>query len=291
MKDRRKIAVLLAGFLTWLGATAQTPEELPLPQIPEEITDRAERISFATDHYWDALDFNDIRRSADEDFMGQNFANFALFLSYQPDSVGVARAAEIFFDKASVNADAFDTARKTARQYLAYQDSPMHNDETWLTFLDVLSGSPSLSEQDRARYEYEHEMALKNRIGRQAADFEYELPDGRITTLLSTPSGSESLYIIFYNPDCESCHEAIAKMRNSDELNASIAEGKTAVLAIDAEEDRDEWKATLGDMPSNWIVGFNTDGLVDRDLYALPAMPTIYLLDSSYRVIGKDLQP
>ena len=284
------IISLLVGMMAMMGLAQNAAMELPMPEIPAEITERAARISYVTDHVWDSLDFSDTSRSADPDFMGLNFANFALFLSYQPDSVGVARSAKIFLDKASSSDAAFATARKVARQYLSYQDSPVHNDEIWLVFLDILSQMPNLSEQDKARYDDELEMARKNRIGTVASDFEFEnRGDGANRTLLSTPGGSRGLILMFYNPDCEHCLETIDIMRNSELINNLIKRNEITVVAIDAEEDHDYWKQTNATLPAEWIVGFNTDGIIDNDLYAIPSLPTLYLLDSEHRVVAKEL--
>lgn len=284
-----KKLLLFCFVLLALSARSGAIEEMPLPRIPEEITERADKFRYAALHFWDALDFNDTSKSADEAFMGQNFANFTLFLAGVPDSLSRSTAAAAFLDKASVNAEALARAKSTARQYLSAYDSPMRDNELWINFLDVMLHSPSLSPEESARCEYEYEMEMKNRIGKPAADFEFELREGGLTTLKDTPTGTEGLYILFYNPDCDHCREAIEQMKNSSKLNADIASGRLAVLAIDAEDDRDEWLLSASSLPSNWTVGFNTDGIVDRDVYVLPSMPTLYLLTPDRKVAGKEL--
>lgn len=285
-----RIGVLLAAIVICGITMAQNPEELPMPQIPAELTERSERVRYATDHYWDPLDFNDTSRSADEAFMGQNFANFALFLTYLPDSVSVANSAAIFLDKAAVNAEAYALARKTARQYLAGFDSPMRNDEIWLCFLDVLSSRTDLSESDRAKYDYELEMARKNRTGTEASDFAYEKRGtGEESSLKETPAGSKGMILMFYDPDCDHCQATIYEMEESEPLARMLGQGEISVLAVDVEEDKEAWLESNQDLPAPWTVGFNTDSLVDREVYAMSGMPVLYLLDAQRRVVAKDV--
>ncbi|MDE6695315.1 MAG: DUF5106 domain-containing protein, partial [Muribaculaceae bacterium] len=71
-------------------------------------------------------------------------------------------------------------------------------------------------------------------------------------------------------------------------INDAIAEGRLGVLAIYAEGKRDVWDETKVDMPGNWSVGYDLSGILDEELYDLPAMPIIYLLDEGKRVILKD---
>lgn len=265
--------------------------ELPMPAVPDSLTDRGDKLRYVACHFWDALDFGDTSLSADEDFMGQNFANYAFLLAHLPDSVSQTEAASIFIGRAEADPRAMEIAKKTVRQYLTGRDSPVRDEGVWLAFLDAFINYPALSQQDRARYEYEKEAALKNREGTVASDFEFELRLGGKSTLLATPAGSEGMILMFYNPDCDHCEETIEQMRNSAALNEAIAEGRLTVLAVDAEEEYDEWNDTKALLPSNWTVGFNTDGLADRDLYILPSMPTIYLLDADHRVVDKEWRP
>lgn len=299
----------MAGAVLWSGAAlavsgctqnansaaATTSEtagqlagELPMPQIPETITDRNERIAYACNHFWDSMDFNDTTLSLNPEFMEQNFANFALFLSYQPDETARREAARIFLKKAAVNGSALDMARKVARQYLGASDSPMRNDLSWMAFLDVMSGMPEIPEADRARYAYEAEVAAKNRPGTIAADFAFETRGGKPSTLHTTPAGSEGLILLFYDPDCDHCRETIDEMVNSEKLAAKISSGEYALLAVDVEENKAAWVRTNSELPGEWTVGFDTESILDNDLYAIPSLPSIYILDRDYTVKARE---
>ncbi|MDE6802550.1 MAG: DUF5106 domain-containing protein, partial [Muribaculaceae bacterium] len=67
-----------------------------------------------------------------------------------------------------------------------------------------------------------------------------------------------------------------------------IKSDELMIFAVYAEGNRSVWERTKADMPDNWIVGYDMSGVLDNELYSLPAMPVIYLLDSDRRVLLKD---
>lgn len=262
-----------------------------MPEIPAELTERGERARYVAMHFWDTLDFTDRSKSTSEDFMGLNFANFALILSMQADSAAVGDAAAKFMRRAAADPEAFAMAREIAEGYLTERESPMRNAETWLALTDGLRSMEELGSAERERYSYLHSMALKNRTGSPAEDFEYE-PRGRKgerKTLYGTPTGSEGLVLLFYDPDCSHCEQTVKDLQGYRLLNSLIDGGKLKVIAIAAETERALWENTADMMPGNWTVGYNTDGIADREAYDLPEMPVIYVLDRDFKVAGKEL--
>lgn len=262
--------------------------ELPMPVIPDSLTERRERALYAAMHFWDELDFNDTILSADERFMSQNFANFSVILAAQSDSLARAQAAANFLEKAACNPRAFELAKETAERYLAEHDSPVHDNNSWLAFTDVLRNMPQNPKYEQDRYEYHYASALKNREGIKASDFEYELRNGKKNTLHKTPTGTKGLLVFFYDPDCDHCKKTAAKLRQNETLGEMIDNGRLKVLAVAAETERNIWLENLDFLPDNWKVAFNTDEIAEREIYDFPSMPVIYLLDKDYKVISKD---
>ncbi len=97
--------------------------------------------------------------------------------------------------------------------------------------------------------------------------------------------------MIFYDPECPHCQPVIYLLADDKGINEAIESGRLCVVAIYAEGKRDIWDSTKSSMPTNWIVGYDLTGILDRELYNIPAMPTPYLLDSTYRVLLKDPIP
>lgn len=263
--------------------------ELPMPKVPETLTGREEKLSFITNHFWDELNFNDTIKSNNEDFMAQNFANFVYILSLQNDSSAIANSVNNFFIKASVNSVAFERALDISRDYLSNPNSPMRNEGIWIIFLDVLKQLPGNSEVDKQLFSEELKLTLKNRPGNKASNFEYiTSKNSGKTHLYDTKPGSEGILLIFYDPDCESCKMILEDLSLNSTLQYLINHNAVRVLAIDAEDDRKRWEETYKSLPQNWITGFNTDAILDRDIYVNTASPTIYILNPEFKVIIKD---
>ena len=80
----------------------------------------------------------------------------------------------------------------------------------------------------------------------------------------------------------------MAEIAASEKINRLVLDGELAIVAVYAERKRSVWEKSKADMPRNWIVGYDMSGVLDNDLYTLPAMPVLYLLDSHHRVVLKD---
>ncbi len=184
--------------------------------------------------------------------------------------------------------DALDpwVADSLAYLYWGNPDSPYRDENRYISFLDSLLEIDSLPEVLRTRAEYRRNMAMLNRPGTIASDFRYLGRDGRESSLHNLQSPRTLL--VFYDPECPHCNDILRVLAASKTINTAIAEKDLVVLAIYAEGNRDVWDKTRRHMPANWLVGYDLTGILDDEIYDLPAMPTPYLLDSDKRVILKD---
>lgn len=219
-----------------------------------------------------------------------NFEDYENYILKQPDSIAVAHAFNILLDNISGNEDALDATVRLAQKRFANNESKFRNDDLWLTFLDVLRKRENLEEAMKMRYDFEHFMASLNRPGTLANDFEYELRnDSSKRNLYSTVTGSQGLILIFYNPECNQCHEIIENLSKNNELNTLIEKKDIEVVVIDPEDDYEAWRITCDSLPASWTVGYNTDGIIENDAYELLSYPVFYILDQQYKVIGKNI--
>lgn len=168
-------------------------------------------------------------------------------------------------------------------------ESPYRDEARYVRFLDSLLATDSLPDALRERAEYRRRIAVLNRPGSIASDFRYLRRTG--TESLLHDLNSPLTLLVFYDPECPHCGDILRGLAVSETINAAIAEKNLTVVAIYAEGKRDVWDKTCDDMPANWIVGYDITGILDKELYHLPAMPTPYLLDSEKRVILKDPTP
>ncbi len=252
-----------------------------LPAVPDTLRSVEERAAYVVEHYWDAMDFTDRRLSLDTAFIEQNFANFISILPVAPEAVADSAVRQLL-DRSAVDPDALALITATAETYLDHPNSPMRDEETYILFLRNIIASPRLSDDEKLRPRHRLEEALKNRPGTPATDFSILLRDGSTSTLSKLLSRADATLLIFYDPDCEHCKQIIGQI-----AEVSFPAG-VQVLAVDAEEDRDLWQQTAATLPAGWEVGFATTPILDRELYTLPASPTLYVISSEGTVIMKD---
>lgn len=265
------------------GSDTLSGLELPVPDIPDSITQPERRAAYAALRWWDALDFANDSRSLDTAFIEQNFVNFMTVLA-NTDTLSQQRAVDRLLSSAQHSPQAWSLMVEVAEKYLYDPNSPFRSDELYIPFLRSQSRSPLADEARRARDAYRLAMAMKNRPGHPATDFSFVTRDGLRTSLHAVKS-DKPLLLIFYNPDCESCGETIARLRKVD------LTGRFTVLAVDAESERDLWEATAADMPADWTVGYALTPVLEEELYDLKASPTIYVLDTDRGVLAKDVAP
>lgn len=164
--------------------------------------------------------------------------------------------------------------------------SPYRNEARYIAFLDSLLATDSLPETLRERAEHRRRIAMLNRPGSIAADFRFIERHGNESRLHDLKSPLTLL--VFYDPECPHCGDILRTLASSNAINRAIAEKNLTVIAIYAEGKREVWDKTRNDLPENWLVGYDLTGILDEEIYDLPAMPTPYLLDSDKRVILKD---
>lgn len=259
----------------------QSPAELPMPDVPDSLQSIEERAAYVVAHYWDAMDFTDRTLSLDTAFIEQNFANFAAILPMSPPD-DADRAVATLVNRAGVDPEAFSLIASTAEKYLDDPNSPMRDEETYILFLRHISEAPFLSDVERIRPRHRLADALKNRPGTQAADFGFVDRNGSSATLHRRLADHPLNLLIFYDPDCSQCKEIIGRLSALD-LSQEIG-----IIAVDVEDDHTAWQRTKDSLPARWQVGFATTPVLDSGLYVLAASPTLYILDSTGKVILKD---
>lgn len=262
-------------------STSAIGYELPMPIVPDTLRSIEARANYVAAHYWDAMDFSNRQISTDTAFIEQNFANFVAILGLTEIS-NADKAIFRLVNSVSVDTAAFSLLATTAGKYLDEPNSPMRNEELYIYFLKYFIDSSITTDAERLRYDNRLTEAMKNRRGTRAADFNFIDSDG-VTACLSEAVGKADVtLLVFYDPDCSHCKEIIGRIADIP-LPAGVD-----VLAIDAEGDRSRWDATKSTMPAGWRVGFATTPILDKELYSLPASPTLYLLDRDATVIMKD---
>lgn len=263
---------------------------IELPAIPSNLTDPDERADYLIIHFWDKADFTDEKLSHDRAKMEQSLVDFYGILPLASSDSVASRGFEILLNKSFADEYALKVVTETTEDYLANPNSPMLSEDLYIIYLKAVLNTDKISDAQRARLEDRLEMVSKNRTGTRATDFSFEMPDGKYSTLFSSLPENGDLMLIFFDPECETCEEILGKIKSDNQIAASIEEGTLSVLAVYSGDNMTAWRRKAATLPENWTVGINESQIEDEELYYLPAMPTIYILDNEGVVRGKDVQ-
>ena len=115
-------------------------------------------------------------------------------------------------------------------------------------------------------------------------------PDFRFITTNNTDTSSlynlqtDSLIILFYDPDCGHCKKEIKKLRKDKKLNKDIALNKVSVISVPPDITMKEWQKSVKRMPKNWINAYSLDNdfIIKKFLWKVPEM---FILDKNKRII------
>lgn len=255
-------------------------------EVPVLITDPLQRAEYAVAHYWDKFDFTDTTYIHLPEVTEQAFADYIGILMYvSPETA--APSIKSMLKKAEADRKIYDYFTGLYEKYLYEPNSPMRNDELYIPVLEAILESSVPDDTHKIRPAHLLELTRKNRVGSKAADFAYTRADG--TSSRMSALKADYLIIYFYNPDCENCKEYTRMLSSSPLIQDLLKKGTVKILAVYPDENIEEWRLHLGQMPSDWVIGYDKDIKIENDeLYDLKAIPMLYLLDKDKNVILKD---
>lgn len=283
----KRLVLIFLLTLSVVATFAQT-EGFPYPEIPGVLATPSERGAYLLEHYWDNYDFSDTTLIDRQEIAEQGFANFIDLLP-RFDSIAANKGIMTFGEKAFGGkahrkvAEGFETMTE---HYLADPNSPMRNEELYISFLEAQIAAMENVGDNASRPKARLAAATKNRPGTIAADFAFTTREGQRSSLHKTEA--DNLLLIFYDPACEHCSEILTTLRNNNNFREKVASGKLRVLAVYTEGNRQLWRDTCGNMSEEWTVAIDESRIVDNNIYDIPAMPIFYLLDKDKKVVMKD---
>lgn len=291
--NRNSLIILYLLFLSLLSpAMAETmyqQDSFPYPQIPSVIRNPEKRKEFLLCNYWSEFDFSNRTMIDNRNVGEQGFVNFISLLSDKLTSQKLIKQSMEAFCKGLLS----DTyARKIITKwmdsYLDNANSPFYNESLYTAYLETLLKVLPANDVMRSSYNFKLQLVKRNNPGNTATDFTYYLANGQKKSLQSTPVKGNHLLLLFYDPECESCHKVLLQMAADKQLAEAIKAGKLSVLAIYTEGNEEVWRKALPDLPQDWTVGTDREAVKLGALYDLKAMPSLYLLDKKKKVILKD---
>lgn len=276
------------------SVTVENPQtvseaKFPFPAIPTMLTQPEERKAYLMAHYWENFNFADTALVNNRNVSEQGAANYLAILADGTLSEAQVKGSLDGFCKGM---EVQEHARKVFLQmmedYLYNPNSPFHNEALYALFLERMLKSEYMDEARKSSLKFSLDLISRNCPGKVATDFVYFLPDGSRHSLAQTRAKNNRLLLVFYDPECPSCHETMQEMVADGLLAEAVRAGKLTVLAVYTEGNQEVWKRTLSDLPREWTVGSDRETVKQGALYDLKAMPSLYLMDGTKRVLLKD---
>lgn len=271
------------------STVVQQQAQFPFPTIPTALTEPEARKSYLLTHYWERFDFADTTLVDNRDVTEQGFVNFiALLLDGTTPEELTHESLENWCAGFVGKEHARKVLTQTADDYLYNPNSPFYNEGLYGLYLETMLGVLPQTDAMRSTYRFKLELVKRNNVGDKATDFTYYQPDGTRRTLATTSVKNDRLLLMFYDPECESCHEVLLQMAADASLAAAVQSGRLSVLAVYTEGNDGAWRKALSDMPEGWTTGTDREAVKQGALYDLKAMPSLYLLDGKKTVLLKD---
>lgn len=306
MNMRIKISFILAVLLLAAGCKEKKAEQftaLPFPdvQLPSMISGQQEALEYMAVNYWngmtdpsrrnypsDSLLVSGVRRGDVE----QKFADWTSIMEYAGNGIW-SKAVGNLYDRAlacerkDTASQVFETFVDLFQKYYYNPNSPMRNEDVYYHFVSRYASYEGLSDVLKGKYEREARLCALNSIGTKAADFRFTDRRGNTRNLYDIKA--ELTLLFFSNPGCDACMNIINVLREDPVISSMVASGRLAVANIYIDEDIQAWRSYMPVYPEEWYNGFDPDMILrSNEIYAIRAIPSLYLLDSEKRVIMKD---
>ncbi len=272
------------------GVQASKPKEFPMVDVPMMYQNPQElMLEYLLSHYWDKFDFADTLYVGTE-ALEKAYGEYAFILQNYPGKEEARRGIAEVMTKAEKYPAMYEYLWDMADKYFYDANSPVRDDEVYIGVLEHVLANPSVDELLKIAPREKLAIAKMNRPGRKANDFTYMTSKGTKGTLYGIKADYTMLF--FYNLGCPSCkqmRENLLPMLRDSELADFISSGRLKIIAMYPDVNKDEWNKYLGDIPAEWINGYDptSDNAITR-LYDLKAIPSLYLLDKDKKVILKD---
>ena len=303
---RSKIFVIIAALLVMTAGCKEKKAEqfkaLPFPdvQIPTMISGQQEALEYLALNYWnnitdparsypsDSLLVSGVRRADVE----QKYSDWTSILEVAGLDVWGKAITKLYdrtlkCEQTDSSSNVFETFADLAQKYHYDPNSPMRNEEMYLHFVKKYAQYEGLSEVEKEKYSRQAGMCSLNRIGAKAADFRFADKRGVIRNMHDIEAPLTLLF--FSNPGCNACMDIINVLKGDPQISGLIAAGTLVVLNIYIDEDIEAWRSYMPIYPEEWYNGFDPDFVLrENDIYAVRAIPSLYLLDAEKRVILKD---
>ena len=247
--------------------------------------------SILIDCFWDTYDFTDTVRLGSFTTTEKMLVDYLSRLSELTEERACENIRRLM-SKTKVNKVVNRWFLQRLEQHLYEPDSPLRNDIYYISVLEEALGSEHRDGMMRLRPLYQLKMLKKNRIGVKAADFTFTLPTGELQSLWGV--SAKYTLLLFYDPECIHCRQSMKELSEASVINSLLQQGgsplpQLALVTICTESEMETWREYQRSLPSAWVNGYDArKALIEKELYFLRSLPSIYLLGKDKQVLLKE---
>lgn len=281
MKNMKRIFSII---LLLIPLSLLSQNSFPLPDVPQTLKGAEARANYLAAHYWDRYDFGNVGLIGNKDISEQGFSNFISIMPYVSEK---EKAFEQLASRLVPNSRMLLYFMGLGIKYLAEPLSPVYNEDLYILFLEKIVAQQGISERDYEDANFDLKMAKKNRVGTKAANFTFLKRDGKRGELARTHG--EYILLFFGDPECDVCSDTKKEIMSSALLNGLVDSEELTILSVCVEGKTDAWQQTP--VPVKWIDACDDKQMIyEKQLYDIPGLPVLYLLDKEHKVIMKNVQ-
>ena len=119
-----------------------------------------------------------------------------------------------------------------------------------------------------------------------AENFQVMTADGRVVELDSLPKGRLTI-LVFFDPDCSNCRQALFGLRNSSLVSQLVNEEVLQVMTVHVGYVEQLWRDMLTDIPETWVRTTQMTEMRASKCYDLSSLPALYLLDADKKIMAR----
>ncbi len=260
------------------------------PTMPIMLQNEAEKFNFLALHWWDNFAFNNLSCIQNNNIAERAFQDFIHICSSVDKEMHNKAINHLMQQtKADKSLQMYKHFYNLAEKYFYNPNSPFRDEEHFALYIDYVLADNSFNPTEKIKPKLHLRDINKNRIGTKASDFEYITSKGSKNRLYNLKTDYTLIY--FNNPDCEDCKRSSRELANSKTINKLISEGKLTLLSMYVDEDIALWKNHHQNVSNSWINARDgsKDFKIQKQLYIIRAIPSLYLLDKNKMVILKDV--
>ena len=261
-------------------------QSFKMVEIPSVITDNDLRIKFLLNHFWDNLDLKDTIATANPANIQEPFRSYLNILA-SSDSKSATESIVNLAKKVKVSHIKIVACFLEIFEKSLYDPNSLYkNEEIYLAVVNEMKEGNNLPFELKEKLSFQSKNLNKNRINTKAANINFITSEGKLSSLYNVKS--TYILLFFYQPDCHSCNLTVEQMKSSPVLLNSL--DKIKIVAVYTGNNEELWRNYNKSMSKEWIVGFDfKQEVVNNSIYDIRSSPSIYLLDSSKKILLKDV--